>query len=478
MTRAAIYARVSTDDQDGEDRSSLDEQMAACAALAESKGWEVVHTFSDVESGISRKRPGFKALQGAALSGEIDMIVVWKSDRLFRELGPAADLADAITPNGVGLQSVTDIVDTVTLGLMAGIASMERKAFLDRTRMGKQGAARAGLVPVAEPPFGYRRGADRRPVIHESEAAVVRRIFDESVEGKGIVAITAGLNADHAQKRSGPVWHNSLVGRILRREAYAGRWQYADTGITVPFPAIVEPDVWEAAQEARRSRVRTNRRNTKRPFLLQYKMTCSECGRPFAAVSDSRSKRRYYVCQGVRVYKQTCRQPKSIKAADLEVLVWGEITSFLSDAGAIQASLDATTDLKAIDRDIKQLRRDLSRLDRERERLVWLFTSDRIDVDRFDAMDANVKDRRAPVEVGLKALEAQRLAGREAATVSDSVVGWADALSEGLPHQDFGSRRDTVREVIDSATIDRHGNVGLRFKLPIVPDVSSSSPLS
>ena len=130
MTRAAIYARVSTDDQDGEDRTSLDEQMLACATFAESKGWEVVNTFSDVESGTSRKRPGFKALQGAAVSGEIDMIVVWKSDRLFRELGPAADLADAITPNGVGLQSVTDIIDPVTLGLMAGIASMERKAFL------------------------------------------------------------------------------------------------------------------------------------------------------------------------------------------------------------------------------------------------------------------------------------------------------------------------------------------------------------
>ena len=94
--QAASYVRVSTDRQADEDRTSLEEQTAAIDAFAAAHDLDVVARYRDVASGTSRTRPDFRRLLADVRTGEVSAVVCWKSDRLFREIGGAADLLDAI----------------------------------------------------------------------------------------------------------------------------------------------------------------------------------------------------------------------------------------------------------------------------------------------------------------------------------------------------------------------------------------------
>ena len=169
---------------------------------------------------------------------EIDGVLVWKPDRAYRSLGPAADLADALEAGKASFHAVQDSVDAKSLPLYAAVASFERTAIRERARLGKLGAARIGKVPAGQMPLGYRRGADGRPVIDEPGAETIRRIFAESVAGRSTLDIAKGLNMDGVPTPNGrgAGWFNSTVSRILKATCYAGSWTYADTGVEVSFP--------------------------------------------------------------------------------------------------------------------------------------------------------------------------------------------------------------------------------------------------
>ena len=179
----------------------------------------------------------------ALRDGEIDGVLVWKPDRAYRSLGSAADLADALEAGKASFHAVQDSVDAKSLPIYAAVASMERQAIRERAKLGKVGAAKIGRVPAGVMPVGYRRGPDGRPVIHDGEAELVRRIYTESVNGRGTKEIAHGLNLDGVPTPNGKGlrWEAAQVSRLLRSETYAGRWQYADTGVTVDFPPITPP---------------------------------------------------------------------------------------------------------------------------------------------------------------------------------------------------------------------------------------------
>ena len=94
--RAAIYIRVSSEGQATEERVSLDEQTRDIEAHAAERGYTIIQRYQDVASGVSRTRPGFQRLQADARSGQFDIIIAWKSDRLARSGSAMGDLLDAV----------------------------------------------------------------------------------------------------------------------------------------------------------------------------------------------------------------------------------------------------------------------------------------------------------------------------------------------------------------------------------------------
>ena len=409
----------------------------------------------------------------ALRNGDVDAVTVWKSDRLFRGIGPAADLLDAIeaAPAPVQLHSVTDTIDRKTLGLYAAIAGMERQNIRERMSLGKLGAAKAGRVPDGTLSVGYRRGPDGSPVVHEPEAEIVRRIFAESVAGRSTNQIADGLNMDGVPTPNGRGlrWHDAQVSRILRSETYAGRWQYGDTGVTVDFPPVVDADLWEAAQDARKRRTSHAKRNTKHPYLLQHLITCSECKRVFSARTKSGAKpRAYYVCTGVQSYGMDCRKPKYLRADKLDAVVWQETADFLTDPEAFAGALDTYASADVLDADIDQLQRDIDRLSTENERAAHLYTSGRIDDRMFDKLTSRTADRMDALTDRLAGLKRQRRETTDRAGLVDSVTAWAARISDGIEGLDHDGRREIVRLILDGIEIDRAGLVKLTFRLPVL----------
>ena len=148
--RTALYVRVSSEAQDAEDKVSLGEQTRDIEAYAAERGYSITHRYTDVESGASRTRPGFREMQGSAKAGAFDVVLAWRTDRLARSGSAMGDLLDSTKKHGIGIETVKEPFDRRYAGLMAEIAAIERQTFAERSVMGKW--AQPGRA-------GYRRGS-------------------------------------------------------------------------------------------------------------------------------------------------------------------------------------------------------------------------------------------------------------------------------------------------------------------------------
>ena len=300
---AAIYARVSDKSQAEEDKTSLGEQIGDMEAYCARKGLRIVARYQEVGRGWSKKRPEFQRMLADAREGRFDVIVCWKSDRLSRGMFPATALMEVVEAYQLRIESIMDAIDMKTFGLMAAIGKIELDNFRERAAMGKRGAAKQGRISTGRPPYGYRVDPTGRPEVDEAQADVVRRIFHDYVhKGLGAQRIAWDLTDEDVPTASGGrTWHESVVQRLLANPVYKGTWAYgqtrniasdegnrvfahpADTWIEVPVPPLVDAELWERAQAAKRARYSSAKRNTKAVYLLQHLLRCTECGRKFRA---------------------------------------------------------------------------------------------------------------------------------------------------------------------------------------------------
>ena len=347
--RAAIYARVSDKSQDGEEKTSISEQINDMEAHCEDKGMTVTARYQEVGRGWSKKRPEFQRMLADAKRGRFDTIVCWKSDRLSRGMYPAAALMEVVEAYHINLEAVTDSIDMKTFGLMAAIGKIELDNFRERASMGKRGTAKQGRIPVGNIPYGYRIGDDGRPQIVEAEAEVVRRVYRMCVnDGLGAYLIARQLNLEGVPlAKLGKRWYDGTVHRILSNETYKGTWWYGkaryvstedgvrvyeqpqDDWIRVPFPPLVDKETWGRARVLRRQRFTRAKRNTKVFYLLQHLVRCTECGLLMGGSANTKKEvkrngklykyeldppRRYYRCYGYQQLRLKCRQKPMIRA--------------------------------------------------------------------------------------------------------------------------------------------------------------------
>ena len=248
---AAIYARYSSDNQRPE---SIDDQVRACRDLAVDRGWtiDLRHIYTDeAKSGALRERKGLDALCSAARAHEFEAVLVDDLSRLSRDNHFLLTLYAELRFYGVRIISRADCLDSgdrhAKLGFqMRGIVN---ELYLDdlreKTLRGQIGQKLRGFT-VGEATYGYRsepvgdmrldrRGRPRpdgyRMVIEPSEAAIVRRIFQQFSEGRAITAIVKALNAENVpgRRKANRGWTPSTVSRILRNEKYIGRWTWNRT---------------------------------------------------------------------------------------------------------------------------------------------------------------------------------------------------------------------------------------------------------
>ena len=396
MNRAAIYARVSDKSQDGEDKTSISEQIGEMEAYCESKGLTITARYQEVGRGWTKKRPEFQRMLADARRGRFDTIVCWKSDRLSRGMYPAAALMEVVEPHQIRLEAVMDAIDMKTFGLMAAIGKIELDNFRERSTLGKRGTAKQGRVPTGGLPYGYRIGGDGRPEAVEEQAEVVRRIFHMYVhEGMRSHSIAVRLTEEGIPTQTGKLlWLQSRVHHVLGNATYTGTWVYGkfrhvstedgmkvydqprDTWIEIPIPQLIDDETWERSQKLKKQRSRRAKRNTKVLYLLQHLLKCGECGHNFHAKStwstinvrngktysyDLPAPRRYYKCNGMQVMRLGCREKPYIRAEQLEEPIWSEVKRVIQNPDVLVDCID-TSDAqegRGLEEGIAQAERDL-----------------------------------------------------------------------------------------------------------------------
>ena len=177
MTKAAVYIRVSTQDQALEDKVSLKEQQERCERYCGERGYEVGTVYRDVASGATKKRPEFQRMLRDAGEGAFDVIVSWKTDRLARGIYPCAALMESLEHTRVSVETVAEVFDRTTFEVRAVVGRLELENFVERSQMGREGSIKAGNHPWRAP-YGYRYDKpSRRWQILEEEAEWVRHLF-------------------------------------------------------------------------------------------------------------------------------------------------------------------------------------------------------------------------------------------------------------------------------------------------------------
>ena len=511
--RAAIYARVSDKSQDGEDKTSISEQVGEMEAYCESKGLTITARYQEVGPGWSKKRPEFQRMLADAKRGLFDTIVCWKSDRLSRGMYPAAALMEVVEAHQIRLEAVMDAIDMKTFGLMAAIGKIELDNFRERSTLGKRGTAKQGRVPTGKLPYGYRIGDDGRAEVIEEQAEVVRRIFHMYVdEGMGSYSIAVRLTEEGIPTQTGKLlWLQSRVHHILGNGAYTGTWLYGkyrhvstedgikihdqpeDTWIEIPIPQVIDDETWERAQALKKQRSRKAKRNTKVLYLLQHLLKCGECGHNFHARAawssvsvrngkkytyDLPTPRRYYMCNGMQSMRLGCRERPHIRAERLEEPIWTEVKRVIQNPDLIVAGIEAldTQDSGSLEEEIAQAERDLRSIQLEEDRAIRLFVSGKITETQLDHQRRFITERLESARARLDDYRAREVSGTEKRELMEAVLSWAREIGQGLDELTPEQRQQILQMVVEQVVIDRDNNVDITLAIPI--DDDSSDPHS
>jgi DNA invertase Pin-like site-specific DNA recombinase len=226
-------------------------------------------------SGGTLERPALKRLLADIEAGLIDVVVVYKIDRLSRSLMDFTKLVEVFDAHGVTFVSVTQSFNTttsmgrLTLNILLSFAQFEREVIGERIRDKIAASRKRGMWMGGFVPLGYDV-RDRKLVVNDAEAALVRRIFQGFVETKSCTRLVQVLRAEGATTKRGRPLTKSDVYRILSNRVYLGEAVHKGTAYPGEHDAIVTQAQWDAVHAILQvsPRVRVNRtRNTTAPLL-------------------------------------------------------------------------------------------------------------------------------------------------------------------------------------------------------------------
>ena len=353
MKRCAIYTRKSTEEGLEQAFNSLDAQREACEAYINSQkheGWKVVRRrFDDGGfSGGSMDRPSLIDLMQAIERREIDVVVVYKVDRLTRSLADFVKIVERFDQYDVSFISVTQQFNTtssmgrLTLNVLLSFAQFEREVTGERIRDKIAASKRKGLWMGGPVPLGYDT-RNKKLVINEDEATSVRMLFRRYLDLGNVrdlqrEAERSGLVTKRRVRSDGSMAGGKSCSRghlykMLSNPIYAGLVRHRDEFYPGQHEAIVELEVWRAVQAmlAKNAVQRQNGMNARMPSLLTG-LIFDEEGDRLCPTHASKGKRRYryYVSKSL-----ACDAKQSdgwrLPAKELEHAVISALTDFLSD---------------------------------------------------------------------------------------------------------------------------------------------------
>lgn len=390
--RCAVYTRKSTDEGLEKEFNSLEAQRAACEAYItsqRSEGWVLVHDRYD-DGGVSGgtlDRPALKRLLADIESGLVDVVVVYKVDRLSRSLMDFAKLVETFEAHDVTFVAVTQSLNTttsmgrLTLNMLLSFAQYERELIGERVR-DKIAASRARGMWMGGPvPLGYRV-ENRKLLVDEAGAATVRRVFEGFAEIRSGTRLLPILLAEGHVTKTGRPFDKSALYKLLVNRVYIGEAVHKGTAYPGEHDAIIPRHLWDRVHAvlAESPRVRAAQARQRAPALLRGLLFGPD-GRAMSPTHTRKKGRlyRYYVSQAVLQGGANDAPHRRLPAGEIEGLVMAQVRALLRQPEVVVGTWRAA---RLEDPGIKEaeVREALGRLDplwdemfpAEQERIVGL----------------------------------------------------------------------------------------------------------
>ncbi len=386
--RCAIYTRKSTEEGLEMEFNSLDAQREACECYIASQkheGWLLLddHYNDGGFSGGNMERPALKRLLNDIQQGSIDVIVVYKIDRLSRSLADFAKLVELFDAWHVSFVSATQHFNNttsmgkLTLNILLSFAQFEREVIGERVRDKFAASKRKGMWMGGVVPLGYDI-KDRHLQINEVEANTVRAIFDlflktqsptQMVKPLADMGVVSKQRVTKKERTVGGTPFNiGGIYKILNNPIYIGKIKHKDELYDGRHQAIITQEIWEATQNLLHSRANKSDTQAKRGqrAMLTGLLKCSGCLRAMTPVhtTKQRGKKlyRYYAATG---YKKGCCPDcpvKQISAGEIEARVLQQLQVVFTTPEMILDTWKATKqfDDSLTDADVRQALTDIA----------------------------------------------------------------------------------------------------------------------
>ena len=282
-------------------------------------------------------RPALKRLLADIEDGRIDVVVVYKIDRLSRSLMDFAKLVEVFDRGGVTFVSVTQSFNTttsmgrLTLNILLSFAQFEREVIGERIRDKIAASRKRGMWMGGFVPLGYEV-RDRKLVINEAEAATVRMIFERFVEVGSATALARALAAEGVRTRRGRLVDKGFLYKLLNNRVYIGDAVHKGTAYPGEHEAIITRALWDKVHGILREspRVRAGRTRAATPALLKGLIF----GPTGCAMTPTHTRRgdklyRYYVSQSVLKRGADACPVGRVPAAEIEGAVVDQLRGLL-----------------------------------------------------------------------------------------------------------------------------------------------------
>lgn len=346
-----IYCRISREKEEGKDRSVNDQKQSGIE-LAKRKGLNYKVYIDQGYSGNLKKiedRPNLSQMVDDVIEGKITCIYAYDQSRLERNPQVRFLLNDIFKKNDIKLFTSTGVIDlndmeSEMLGDMVSIMNQyyvkitKKKIKSVLHRNAKEGKAHSSIYP-----YGYTKDLNNYLIVEDSEAEVVKRIFDNSLSGLGTNKIAENLNSENIptrynligkgvvktkNKQTGKItitnksdikWSGNSVRGIIKNTIYKGERNFG--GNIYECPVIIEPAYWEKVNNNLVKNRNNSGKKVNHKYLLKGLLECGICGRNMYGRTRENKKDHYYMCSSKRLKKLKCSN-RSINIDFIEKFIW------------------------------------------------------------------------------------------------------------------------------------------------------------
>jgi site-specific DNA recombinase len=511
--RPAIYARVSSEQQAKD--HTIASQLEALKRRIVDDGLEFDPELSFVDDGYSGSspiRPGLERLRDQAAAGAIDRLYILSPDRLSRKYAYQVLIVEELIRCGVEVVFLNNPIgkdpeENLLLQVQGMIAEYERAKIMERSRRGKQHAARRGSVNVLSgAPYGYRYvtklegdGEARYQVVAD-QARVVRKIFEwVGQERCSIGEVQRRLLRESIPTRTGKAaWDRATIWATLKNPAYKGAATFrktrsgprkpqqlrpqrgrpvhprrpvsrVDTGpedqIPIEVPALVSEDLFAAVQsqlEENRLRKRAQARGDR--YLLQGLVVCKRCGYSCYGKPVSRCSAKgkvpyaYYRCTGSDAYRfggQRLCWNKQIRTDVLDAAVWADVRSLLSEPARIRNEYERRRQRTKHEggRDIDQLTKLTNQVKKSISRLIDAYGEGLLEKSEFEPRITAARERLSRLEVEQKQKDDEESQESDLRLLIGQLEEFAKRVFEGLQEPEWATRREIIRSLVKQVEV-------------------------